>query len=330
MFKSILRRLLALCVSIVMLGLMQSGAVAWGGPGHRIIVRVAMWRLEQLHADNASNKVKKILGNFNDNYINAVTWPDTVRYAGPKYDYADDWHFVDIRKNDTQYNAQLDCGQKVTTRKDNKQVGQCLVEGLRYTRGVLADETYDPELRYEALKYILHFMGDMHQPLHCATDNDGGGNGKYVCFFGQCFDPSKDKAPRNKNLHSMWDSYMIARQMQLKWPNQNNQWEVLYARMLEEKIQTLSASELAAIESDDPKNQIVAWVNESHMLARDRAYKLPSAPVTKYNPYDQQSYKYYVVGNNDDYYKNNIVVVDEQLMKAGLRLAAYLRQIFPG
>jgi S1/P1 Nuclease len=57
-----------------------------------------------------------------------------------------------------------------------------------------------PEARNEALKFIVHFVADLHQPLHCADDNDRGGNDVHVTFFGE-----------NANLHSVWDTLLIER-----------------------------------------------------------------------------------------------------------------------
>ena len=78
--------------------------------------------------------------------------------------------------------------------------GDCVIAKIEDFRKVLADAAAAPEHRNEALRFLVHFVGDMHQPLHCADNNDRGGNEVRVDFFG-----------RNMNLHSVWDSGLLGR-----------------------------------------------------------------------------------------------------------------------
>jgi S1/P1 Nuclease len=88
------------------------------------------------------------------------------------------WHF---------YNPNQDC-------KD----GDCLVEAIRKNISILENSSEKTGNRAEALKFIVHLIGDLHQPLHCADNNDDYGNKVKVTFNGQ-----------HTNLHAVWDSYLI-------------------------------------------------------------------------------------------------------------------------
>jgi hypothetical protein len=78
--------------------------------------------------------------------------------------------------------------------------GDCVVAKIEDLRKVLADPAAQPMARKEALMFLVHFIGDMHQPLHCSDNHDRGGNDTRLDFFG-----------RNSNLHSVWDSGLLGR-----------------------------------------------------------------------------------------------------------------------
>lgn len=122
------------------------------------------------------------------------TWADEVRRDHPE---SSRWHYVDIPYEAKSYDAARDC--------QTTDHGDCVIAEIARAEKALGDTSRSKADRAEALKFLVHFVGDMHQPLHSierkdpVTGNgDAGGNGVHVTFFGQ---PS--------NLHSVWDSGIV-------------------------------------------------------------------------------------------------------------------------
>jgi hypothetical protein len=109
--------------------------------------------------------------------VSVSAWADTVRKTPMPETY--NWHFVDIPvdADPPKYVAARDCKPAAG--------GDCIVAALEREVAVLKDPHAAPRTRAEALKFLTHLVGDLHQPLHCAErDGDAGGNGVPVIFFG--------------------------------------------------------------------------------------------------------------------------------------------------
>ena len=239
---------------------------AWGPEGHRIIARIAKGHL----TSKSKTAIKKLLpaGTSIDSVSN---WADRIRPFQP---VTAPWHYVDIPIGETSYDPDRDC-------KD----GNCVVGMIEQFEETLSDKTEEASLRVQALKFLIHFIGDLHQPLHCADDDDRGGNDVSVKFFG-----------KKSNLHKVWDSGII---------DHIGFTETGYLRKLSKEISTDDITEYE-------KGSVADWAIESHQLAVDVAYgKKPD-------------------DNNldDTYYNDAKPVVDEQLSRAGIRLAKVLNEIF--
>ena len=155
-----------------------TAAFAWGPHGHRIVGRIAANHL----TDEAARAVTCLLGP--ESLAQVSTWPDEIR-SGPDWKKADSWHFISI-----------DDGETLETTERNP-AGDVLEAMLRFEI-VLRDPQAAPEAKREALKFLVHFVGDVHQPLHVGRRADLGGNRVEVLWFA---------AP--SNLHSVWDSQII-------------------------------------------------------------------------------------------------------------------------
>ena len=131
-------------------------------------------------------------------------------------------------------------------------------------------------------------MGDLHQPLHAGDNHDRGGNDVPVVFLGKTINPYNRKP---WNLHAVWDSGML---------EAHNHDAQQYAERLNAWLRTVPAK---AFEG----GSVIDWATESHHIARDHAYMFPE---------DRKL--------GDDYYKANREIVDQQLAKAGVRLAILL------
>ncbi len=318
-----LRRPILVLIAVAVLW--PDAALAWGGQGHRIVARLAMRQLRREAATNADAKRAKdmvydaVEGN-GTTVEAAALFPDVVRET-EDWRYTKNWHFVSIPRSETSYEAATRC---VTTQKAPE--GDCAIGGLAHFRQIVLDERgAATQATLDALSFIIHIIGDLHQPLHTSEDlsfihdgqpGDRGGNYRRVCFFGgyrsSCTEVWDGKR-KPKNLHATWDKYMIIR-------TGKSEDETVYVNELDEEIRGLDDTELAAYLQGGP----VQWAEEAHALAVDAAY---SAPLLKDTTVPQSSKygDYFYIGST--YYKANIESVDAQLVKAAVRLAAYLKQI---
>jgi|SRR5947209_1507576 len=250
-------------------------AFAWGGEGHQIVGLIAEERLTPA----AKAGIHDLLGDANISDAEIANWADNVRRerseTGP-------WHYVDIPTDAPAYDKQRD-GQQ----------GNNVIDKINDFAKVLANKNASKAERADALKFLVHFVGDLHQPLHCAERNhDKGGNARLVFFL---------DAPMATNLHSVWDMSILLNRM--------GETPVLkYALALNAKIRTAQAKEWSKGTSEQ-------WANEGHDLAVKIVYA--GVPVDGPPPKLDQVY----VDRAAD-------VVDQQLEKAGVRLAMVLNQCF--
>jgi nuclease S1 len=168
---------------------------AWGPKGHRIVADVAWAHLSA----TAQQHVQELLGN--DDLATVSTWADEIRTQRPET-YG--WHFVDIPRNSSGFSEPRDC-----YKPDEKHVyatndhANCVVDRISIFQGVLANKNARWSERVEALKFLVHFVADVHQPLH-AIGEARGGNDIHVSAFGS---PECDGRPCN--LHLVWDVGLI-------------------------------------------------------------------------------------------------------------------------
>jgi hypothetical protein len=200
-------------------------AWAWGLTGHRVVGRIA----ERHLAAETAREVAGLLGPERLAYVG--TWADDIR-SDPAWAKAETWHYVTIP-----------AGVSYADSKKNE-AGDALEAIARFER-VLADRTASRAARQEAIKWLVHLVGDLHQPMHVGQRDDRGGNEVVVLWFG---DPS--------NLHSVWDSGMIDR-MELS------------STELAEKIDVAPPEQVRAWQATSP----LVWADESR-AASDPAYRL--------------------------------------------------------
>lgn len=156
----------------------STAASAWGPNGHRIVGRIA----ENHLTEEAARAVDCLIGP--ETLAQVSTWPDDIR-SDPSWTKATPWHFISVDDNET-----------VETTERNP-AGDVL-EAMQRFEAVLRDPQADPQAKREALKFLVHFVGDVHQPLHVGRRADRGGNSVEVMFFAE-----------KTNLHSVWDSGLI-------------------------------------------------------------------------------------------------------------------------
>ena len=161
-------------------------AFAWGRTGHRLVAALA-WDDLSPHARAA---VAELLAGETDPTLPGIAvWADDLRANDPDLGRRSaKWHYVNIAEHGCAYDAALACRD-----------GDCVVEAIRNQAAILADRSRPRAQRAQALKFVVHFVGDVHQPLHAGFAHDKGGNDFQVNLDGN-----------GTNLHSLWDSKLIS------------------------------------------------------------------------------------------------------------------------
>jgi hypothetical protein len=215
------------------------------------------------------------------------SWADQVRRTRPE---TYNWHFVDIPLESTTYEAGRDC------RASPK--GDCVVAAINRSVVVLRDKDIQGPERIQALMFLVHFVGDIHQPLHAAEARtatgkpDRGGNLIAANFYGM---PT--------NLHRIWDGGLLTHAGE-------GQAELIL--------------EVSALADTLPKEAFTAasaarWATQSHEAARLHTYRdLP------------RDFRATPPALEDGYEAAELPTVKRQLALAGLRLALVLDAVFAG
>ena len=220
-------RILRVVICVILISAFPTPTFAWNDKAHRIIAALAWIKLKNDPA--IQNKISELLGDKGSDggpLIAISTWADA--YTGNQDTTS--WHFVAIPLSDSRYDENRHCPYR-----------NCLVAKINEKKIELGSSR-SRQTRIEALKYLVHLVGDVHQPLHCADNNDAGGNRVQVKFFGNL-----------TTLHRVWDSDMIERAALS---------ESQYVRKLE-GIRT------------SPGYWVDRWAEDSHLLAVKYAYAIP-------------------------------------------------------
>ncbi len=151
---------------------------AWGQTGHRAVGQVAENHLTK----KAKKNIKKLLGS--EGLALVSTWMDEIK-SDSTFDYANQWHWVTIPDGQTYAESE-------------KNPKGDVVEAIERMKVILKSDTASDEHKVRALKFLVHLVGDIHQPLHVGRGDDRGGNSLKVKWFRS-----------SSNLHRVWDSEMI-------------------------------------------------------------------------------------------------------------------------
>jgi hypothetical protein len=268
---------------LLLLLLLPTQFLGWGQEGHRVVAAVAQANLTQ----NAKRNIQSLIGN--KSLASIATWADSPERTAHPETY--NWHFVDIAKSEDAFKDSRDCFLPNDTHPGAKTDHQnCVVDRITFFQKVLADKTASKDRRTEALKFLVHFVGDVHQPFHAMGDKKGA-NGVHIVLFGTDNCPFKGK-PEPCNLHAAWDDGMI----QHTGMKQQEYVTHLQQLIADQKLKAGSASP-------------VDWANHSHALSQE-AWLEDGGAV------------------DEAYFNNHITVIDQQLALAGLRLAALLNETF--
>ena len=183
LFSSLARCGIALAIALAALP-----CFAWGAQGHRLVARLGDAEL----TPEARREVNRLLaGEADPTLAGIANWADELRDADPQLArISSRWHFINLAEGGCQYDARRDCPN-----------GDCVVEAIRKQAAILADRSQPLAARRNALKFVVHFVGDVHQPQHAGYARDRGGN-----------DTQVNDAGYGTNLHALWDSRLLFRQ----------------------------------------------------------------------------------------------------------------------
>ncbi|MBT5471891.1 MAG: S1/P1 nuclease [Nitrospina sp.] len=209
-------------------------AHGWGPQGHRVIGYIADFNL-------TPDTKKNIVEEFNiNNLADVAIWADKIRR---KRKQEKPWHYTNIKEDEWTYVMQRDCPN-----------GNCVIEKIKDFSRVLGNNEIPFQKRKEALKYLVHFVGDVHQPLHLGNQKDRGGGKIRLSYLG-----------KNVSLHYLWDGGLI------DWKNESFS---KYAARLNNRLVDSEKSEWL----NSPIND---WADESRSLALKYAYPLEDMELSK-------------------------------------------------
>lgn len=230
--------------SFLLLVLVSTSALAWGPQGHMIVGEIAEHRL----SEKARTETKKLLGTLT--MAEASNWADHIK-GQREWSHTKPWHFVNIPDGMTYDEA------------EHSHEGDA-VTAITEQVAILKSPSSSLEAKQYALRFVIHIVGDLHQPLHAGRVSDRGGNSISVIFEG-----------RKMNLHSLWDSTMIMKE---------NMDYVAYARSLDQ---------MSFLNSYDLPELSFSQIIKEGMAARPEIYRFKAPegnkPVTLGTEYYQRN-----------------------------------------
>jgi hypothetical protein len=170
--------------------LVPSLAGAWGPQGHRLVAALA-W--DDLTPAVRAEITTLLAGEADPTLPGIANWADRLREEDPGLGRRSArWHYVNIAGHDCGYDAAIAC-----------RGGDCVVEAINAQAAILGDRSQPLETRRQALKFVVHFVGDVHQPMHAGHGHDKGGNDVQIRM------PGDGPDGKGSNLHRLWDSGLL-------------------------------------------------------------------------------------------------------------------------
>jgi nuclease S1 len=274
---------LTVAASIAYLTVATVPAGAWGAQGHRLVSQIAAEHMTPVARDT----VAWLIGP--ENLTDVASWADQYLQGNYQTFF---WHFINIPPSATAYDRDRDCPRQpgVEAGSWNDRWRDCIVDRIPYNEERLTNASLDRADRAIALKFLVHFVGDVHQPYH-ALGVERGGNGVFVSIFGRT-ECGNDPARSNPcNLHSVWDSALISHR---------GLDDPAYLAVLRDLIKKNGWT-------TDAPGTAAQWAMESHAIAK--AALLPQHGIV-----------------DEGYYRAHIGDIDRRLAQAGVRLAALLNR----
>ncbi|CAK9176806.1 unnamed protein product [Ilex paraguariensis] len=265
--------------------------LGWGKEGHYAICKIA----EGYLTEDTVTAVKALIPDHAEGDLAAVcSWPDDVRFH---YRWSSPLHYVDTPDFRCNYTYCRDCHDSA------EQKDRCVTGAIyNYTMQLMSGYNSNSEIKYnltEALMFLSHFVGDVHQPLHAGFLGDEGGNTITVRWY-----------RRKTNLHHVWDTMII-----------DSALKTFYNKDLATMIQAIQSNITNGWFSG-----ISSWANcaSDHTVCPDPYASESIDLACKF------AYRNATPGSTlgDDYFFSRLPVVETRLAQSGVRLAATLNRIF--
>ncbi|WCJ26961.1 endonuclease 4 [Euphorbia peplus] len=277
---------------IIFLLQLLTGIHGWGKEGHFAVCKIA----EGYLSEDALVAIRDLLPDSAEGELAEVcSWADHVRFH---YHWSSALHYVDTPDFLCNYNYSRDCHDS-SGRQDRCATGAI----FNYTNQLTSVyQNSNPEFNYnltEALMFLAHIIGDVHQPLHVGFTGDLGGNTIQVRWY-----------RRKSNLHHVWDDMII-----------DSALKTFYSSDITIMIQSIQKNM-----TEGWSNQLPVWENcQNNRTVCPNIYAAESVSLAcKY------AYKNATPGSTltDDYFLSRLPVVEKRLAQGGIRLAATLNRIF--
>lgn len=246
-------------LAVAALLLTASPAHAWWDYGHETVAEIAYRNVtpKTRAAMDALLRHGARLGTPEcpvSNVRQASTWPDCIKALGQKFRHTGPWHYQNVEVCQP-FDLTAACAD-----------GNCVSAQITQQEKRLADRRTPMAERVAALAYLIHFVGDLHMPLHAGDRADRGGNDVKTAYG--------DAYTRRMNLHSVWDGYLAERAISTP--------PALVRRYTPAQLKALAAG------------SVEDWSRENWAVSRDAAYATalggdacapkPEGPVTLSNP----------------------------------------------
>lgn len=246
----------------------------WGEQGHRIVCEIAWQRLTPA----GRQLVGRLMEDGHTGFVASCSWADAARSS--THPYTAPYHFVNIPAGSSGFDMSRDCGPSA---------GGCVTWAIGHY-GMALQDGEDRVQRGVALRFLSHFVADLHQPLHAGHTVDlGGGRLEVRIELSPCAESA--------NLHALWDVVVLCHGG-LEW-----------RQGADALAGAVTAAQAAAWSNLD----VVGWTNESFRLAEDFAYRISGERMV-----------------DRAYLTRAVSIVREQLQRAGVRLAFLINRAAVG
>ncbi len=280
---------ISILLTFILLPLLLS---AWGPNGHRVVAQICYNNLN----DEAKKVVDEALG---DDYLTQVAnWPDYIK-SEKNWSFANPWHYVSMGPYKTMALA-IEAAEKdpeINNVVEGIHLMQAILKGdddaIKTFQSLMDENGVEPlsgSIKATAFAFLIHFIGDIHQPMHVSKNNDFGGNKIKVLFFSE-----------ETNLHAVWDGGIVEKE-KLSFTE--------FSSFVEKHTHSLKAE----CENDS----IDQWVEESVMIREDIYNTL----------YDFTDRETGLPTFTYNYQHDFLPVVERRLGMAGYRSAAMINAIF--
>jgi hypothetical protein len=268
--------------AVAAMALIPSPAFAWGKTGHRVVAAIADTQLSGL----ARAHIREILGGA-ESLDEAANWPDEMRSAPGQFwqKTSVPWHYVTL--NGILY--------------DHAPAEGDALQALDHFKSVLQNPSASLADKQEALRFIVHLVGDLHQPLHVGKCCDKGGNDIKVSWFG-----------KPTNLHAVWDSQLV------------DDEQLSFTELAAKLERHTSAEDVVNWWDINPRD----WISESGEVREQIYANIPAPSKPKDGKKARKGAPPPLPDLSYGYVYKFTPVMERRLQQAGVRLAAYLNDIY--